>query len=486
MHDVIVVGAGVGGLASALAVAASGRSVLVVEALPEPGGKLGRVLLPGGVEADTGPSVLTLPHVLADVFARAGMHLEDAIELRRLDLATRYRFPDGTCFDTFGNLDSTLISVEEALGTNAARELSSFLSYARGVWEEAGERFVLAPARRPLSLLAMGLSSPARLFRVDPLRSLQRAVEARVREPHLVDMLLRFATYNGSDARRCPAALSSIAWVELGLGTFGVVGGVYEIARALERAGRSRGVRFRYGARVRRFLVEAGRVRGIELDDGERLLARALIANADVHHVYGSLLAKGRRLPTAALSLSAWTGIVRARRRARPPHEVLFPRRYLSELEDLFDDERVPKEPTVYVCAEERAHLRSGWEAHEPLFVMVNAPAGARDDGSLGERALLRLRQHGLLDEDDTLVWQRGPQDLAACFPDTRGALYGAASSTTTAAFRRLGNRAPDVEGLYLASGSVHPGGGVPLCLASGLFAADALIADEARRGAAA
>ena len=192
-----------------------------------------------------------------------------------------------------------------------------------------------------------------------------------------------------------------------------------------------------------------------------------------------------------APSMSGATAVLRARRRAeRPAHAVVFSANYREEARDIFERLRPPKAPTVYLCAQEKAHLREGWADDEPLFAMVNTPPiGVHNDGALDddclERGLDLARGRGLLDANDEVVWRRSARELAALFPGSAGSLYGAASNDRRAAFLRPKNAVTGIRGLYLASGSAHPGGGVPLCLQSGLLAADALLAagQSAERG---
>ena len=493
MADVVVVGAGVGGLSAAVSLAARGLAVEVLEAGERPGGKMGVVVV-DGVEADTGPSVLTLPGALDAVFRRAGTSLADEVELVEPEPAFRYLYPDGTTLDVFAAPGRTLASVEATLGLAARDELAAFLAYAGRIWDAAAPHFVFGPAPSPASLARGGLASLALLPRIDPLRTMAGAIRARVRSPHLRDLLARYATYNGSDVRRAPATLHCIAHVELSLGGFGVRGGMYEVARALARVAERLGVRIHCGARVERIAVRDKRVTGVETADGRCWSAGAVVANADAAQVFGSLLPAGTgrraRSGTADASMSGWTAILRARRRtgegARVAHTVLFPRRpYLEEFADIFDHDRPPAEPTVYLCAQEACHGRRGWEEDEPVFVMANAPPEPADGArpretwdALREAVLLRLDQAGLRDAGDELVWERTPSDLARQFPGSRGSLYGAASNGPLAAFRRPPNRT-GLDGLYLASGSAHPGGGVPLCALSGVAAARALLHDR-------
>ncbi|CAN5665100.1 phytoene desaturase family protein [soil metagenome] len=492
MADVLVVGAGVGGLAAAVVLAARGLNVEVLEAADRPGGKLG-IGIVDGTEFDTGPSVLTLPVVLDRIFRLVGTSLEDELELRAAAPAFRYLYPDGVALDIYPDLPRTLGSVEQTLGGAAAREMEAFLAYGRRIWEAAAPHFVFGPAPSPASLMQVGLSGIKLLGRIDPLRGMWSVIRRRVRSQHLRMLFARYATYNGSDPRTAPATLNCIAHVELALGGYGVKGGMYEITRALVRVAERLGVRLHYGARVTRITVEGGGVAAVETADGARWRTGAVIANADVAQVFGELIPgteRGAAAAAGAPSMSGWTGILRARRRegpqARVAHTVLFPTDYLEEFRDIFDRNRPPREPTVYLCAQEVCHGRSGWAEHEPIFLMANAPAEPGSDATpehvwdaFRAGVLDRLHGVGLCAADDLLVWERTPTQLARQFPGSRGSIYGAASNSPLAAFRRPANRVRGVGGLYLASGSAHPGGGMPLCLLSGCAAAQALLSDR-------
>ena len=479
----VVVGAGFGGLAAAAGLAARGWQVDVLEAAPQAGGKAGSVVL-DAVEVDTGPSVLTLPDAFAAVFARAGMRLEDEVVLRTPTPAFRYLYPDGLTLDIHPELDATLASVHAALGRGAADDLARFLARARRTWDAAAPHFILAPPPSLGSLLRPG--ALAALPHLDAFRTMRGAIDGNVRDPHLRHLLWRYATYNGSDVRRAPATLNCIAHVELGLGGFGVEGGIRALVDACVRACERVGVQFHYQRPARRILLSTdGRVTGVDTDAGH-LPARVVVANADASAVRTHLLPSGTRHGLSApreASTSGWTGILRARRRDEAPrvaHTVVFPENYLAEFEDLFDRDRPPADPTVYLCAQEACHGRPGWPDAEPVFVMANAPAHhAGDCAELRARVETRLDAAGLRAPEDAWIWERTPAGLAAEHPGSGGALYGAASNDAFAAFRRPPNRVTGVPGLYLASGSAHPGGGMPLCARSGLAAADAALADH-------
>lgn len=478
--QVVVIGAGIGGLAAAIRLAAAGHAVTVFDAIPRAGGKAG-IAEHDGVTFDTGPSLLTMPEVFDDLFRAAGTSLAAQVRLVDPVPAFRYLWPDGAAVDLHRAPEASVAAVSAALGSQAGAEFERYLAYTKGIWEAANGTFVSGPAPTLGRLLRMGPATLAKFTKIDPMRSMKRAVESLISEPHLRDICLRYATYNGSDPRVAPATLNCIAWVELGLGGWGIEGGLYALVAALEETAKRLGVAFAYGEPVARITRTGRRADGVVLLHGEAVAADAVVVNADAAHLYRALLPEGTRsgqlLPP---STSGMTVVLRAEAQAkRAPHTVLFPADYGREFSDMFDHNRAPEEPTLYLCAQSLAHARSGWAGQEPVFAMANAPAepldgetGAEAWVALEARLLKRGIDAGLLAADDAVVWRRSPRELAATFPDTRGALYGAASNDRFAAFRRPSNSAPQLDGLFLASGSAHPGGGLPLCALSGRRAA--------------
>lgn len=484
MSRLAVVGSGVGGLAAAAILAHEGHDVTVFEAGPIPGGKAGQQVV-DGVGFDTGPSVLTLPEVFRTLFARCGEQLADTVTLRTLDPAFRYLWTDGTTLDVRHAPEDTLAEVRQTLGPEAAEELGAFLDYARRIWDTASPRFVFGPALEARTLLTVPPSELLGLTRVDPLRTMRGGIARHVRSPHLRWLLERYATYNGSDPRAAPATLNCIAHVELGLGGYGVEGGIHALVQALVGLLERQGGTLRLATPVERITLTGGRVTGIVTAEGPSSFD-GVVCNADVGHLAHTLLPEASPPAPSPASTSGWTAVVRASTPPVAAHAVAWPEAYGREFEDLFDHDRPPQDPTVYACDQTLAHGRPTWsDGSRPVFLMANAPAeptgGSRPDATwsdLRERVLARARAAGLIGPDDPVVWERSPAGLAASFPGSRGALYGAASNSPLSAFKRPANRIRRVPGLYLASGSAHPGGGLPLVAMSGQLAADAVLAD--------
>jgi phytoene desaturase len=476
---VIVVGAGIGGLSAAIRLAASGARVTIFEAHARPGGKAG-IEVVDGVAFDTGPSLMTMPHVFEDLFAVAGTRLHDELRLTAPDPAFRYLWPDGARFDVHHQADATLDAARASFGANASLELEGFLAHTRRIWEAAEPHFVAGPSPSLGSIVRLGLAGMLAMTRIDALRSMRGAIVSLVTEPHLRDVLLRYATYNGSDPRVAPATLNCIAWVELGLGGWGVEGGMFAPSQALVRVAERLGVEVCCSARVARIERSGHAVTGVALDDGRLEQADAVVVNADAAHLHHALLGGEGQAPRLAPSTSGLTAVYRAAPEARRvAHTVIFPERYEAEFEDMFDRGIVPRQPTVYLCDQHLAHGRARWPDAHPVFAMINAPAEPADgetDPAVWAASEEAMRQRaveaGMLHAADTAVWRRSPTDLARQYPHTRGAIYGAASNDRFAAFRRPRNTVAGFSGLFAATGSAHPGGGVPLCALSGARAA--------------
>ncbi len=477
---VVVIGAGFGGLSAAAALASHGCAVHVVERADAVGGKAGTASVDGAV-FDTGPSLLTLPEVPRHLFALAGESLDDHVTLRRLDHGFRYHFPSGTQLDVHARLTDTLSSVRAAFGSDAAAELTGFVGYAERIWQASAPEFVFGDAPSLRRVLTLPVGRVAGLARIDALRSMRAAIWSKVRTPELRHVLLRYATYNGSDPRVAPATLNCIAAVELAMGGWGVQGGMVALAAGLAALATRRGATIETGVEVAALSARGKRLTGVRLASGETLAADAVVSNADVRLLHERLLPpRLRPRPTPHTpSMSGYNAVLRVDRRADAvAHQVVFGANYEDEFAAIFDRGDVTPEPTVYACNQRVAHGRPGWDDADALFTMINAPSTRAqrcplDVDALRDTVLGQLRRAGVAAEAE-IVWQRTPAGLAERFPGSDGALYGDASNSRLTAFQRPGNRSPHADGLFVASGTAHPGGGVPLAMLSGLAAARA------------
>lgn len=471
MSRVVVIGAGVGGLAVAARLACLGHRVTVLEAADTVGGKLGSWERDGFC-FDTGPSLLTMPAVFKDLFAATG-GWPAGLELQRLDPIARYRFADGTGFDATDDLDELCRRLDVALGDGAGDDWRAFLVRARRIWKASRTPFLESALHGSRSLAALTLKHPGDLATLAPGRSLRDLGRRHLRDPRLRLLLDRYATYNGSDPRRAPAALAAIPYVEQAYGGWYVTGGLRRLADALLQRCLDVGVEVRTATRV---VAIHDPATGVLLEDGSELPADLVVANADATHVYGDLVdcpAAQRKLAKATPSLAGFVLLlaVEGRTSGQAHHTVLFPENYDAEFDAVFREHAHPVEdPTLYVSVPPD----QAPEGHEAWFVLVNAPRHGTDRGAIDWRApgladryterLLDLLAARGLPVRDRVLWREviTPADLEERTGAVGGAIYGTSSNGATAAFLRPANRSP-VPGLFLVGGSSHPGGGLPL-----------------------
>ncbi|MGV7034367.1 1-hydroxycarotenoid 3,4-desaturase CrtD [Methylobacterium symbioticum] len=485
---VAVIGAGIGGLVAALRLAHAGLDVTVLERAPAPGGKM-RALPVGPAAIEAGPTVFTMRWVLDEVFAECGASLDAHVALTPARLLARHAWEGDGTLDLFAGIDESAEAIHAFAGAREAAGYRRFCARAAEVYETLEGPFIRSDRPTALDLaLRVGPFGLPRLWRIQPFATLWSALGEDFRDPRLRQLFARYATYCGSSPFEAPATLMLVAHVEQA-GVWSVAGGLSALARAVADLAAARGARLRYGAEVRGIVVEHGRVAGLDLADGERLPAEAVICNADAAALGAGLLGPaatppGERLAASERSLSAVTVCARAVAAGFPlaRHTVFFSRDYRAEFDTILRGRRLPEDPTIYVCAQDRDEAAAP-KGPERLLLLVNAPAEGPEQPSPQEieRCVTNLRgklaRHGLSLTDADPPVTTGPAEFAALFPGTRGALYGRASRGSTATFQRPAARTA-LPGLYLAGGSVHPGPGVPMAAQSGRLAARALLQD--------
>ncbi|MFD2719429.1 1-hydroxycarotenoid 3,4-desaturase CrtD [Hymenobacter monticola] len=478
-QPVAVIGAGIAGIAAAARLAVAGHAVTVFEAGPTFGGKMHQFALPGGYRFDAGPSLFTLPQLVDDIFRLAGRTPADYFRYERLDPITHYFFADGTRLHAWADAEKFAAEVEAKLGTPAA-EVTKFLQRAGRAYDATAGTFLHKSLHKAGTYL-----SPETLKAVGALPQLgllgtmhQRHESAFGRDPRLVQLFDRYATYNGSDPYQAPATLSMIPHLEHGIGAFYPEGGIYAIAESLAKLATEFGVKFRYNEAVEEIIAAEKRVTGVRTAQDVYDFGR-VVSNMDVVPTYRRLLprqpAPERTLgqPRSSSALIFYWGISRAFPEL-DLHNIFFSADYKAEFDAIFQQKTVADDVTVYVNITSKKTPTDAPPGHENWFVMVNVPHDQGQDWDALTRktraAVLRKLSQALGTAVEPLiaaekVWT--PPGIAADTSSFGGALYGSSSNNALAAFLRHPNFSGRLEGLYFCGGSVHPGGGIPLCLLS-------------------
>ena len=494
MARIAVIGAGVGGMATAIRLASSGHDVEVFEQASHVGGKLATYRREG-FAFDTGPSLFTIPAVYRDLFLNTGAALEDCIDLQAVEPAFGYRFSDGSEVIVPGvGITKAAEAFAGAFGGVSARDWSALMDRAARMWQITREPFLQSPLRGWRTLLSLA-KGPGDVRTVAPRTSLRSIGQQYLSDPRLRQVLDRYATYTGSDPRQAPAVLATVPYVEQAFGAWHIGGGLGMLADALAQRCTDLGVTIHLECDVAAITTADGRVTGLRLDDGSLVPAPIVVANADASQVYTTLLddpravSAQRDLVKATPSLAGFVLLlaVRGRTPGLQHHNVWFPADYDDEFDSIFGKApRAVADPAIYVCAPDDPSMRPD-DDHESWFVLVNAPRhspGGRVAGTIdwdadgfahdyADHILTTLAGRGM-DVRDRILWReiRTPADLERAVRAPGGAIYGTSSNGSRAAFQRPANQSP-IPGLFLVGGSSHPGGGLPLVGMSAQIVAD-------------
>ncbi len=490
---VVIIGAGIGGLAAALDLVGQGLAVTVVERAGGPGGKLRGVNL-GGHLLDAGPTVFTLRAVFDQLFADAGTSLDRHLTVRPLNTLARHAWDDAQ-LDLFADPQQSAQAIGDFAGAAEARGFLEFCARSRRIFETLDANFMRAQRPDPVRLaMAVAPEGLGRLWGISPFTTLWQALGRHFRDPRLRQLFARYATYCGSSPFAAPATLMLVAHAEQ-MGVWTIDGGMFRLAQAMTQLAATRGVTFHYDTDVAEVRVANGRAHGVVLANGEQIGADAVICNTDTAALSSGLLGSKAtsatsRSPAKARSLSAVTWLMKARPQgfALHRHNVFFSNDYAAEFVDISTREQVPGDPTVYVCAQDRDDERTKTQSTpQRLLCLINAPPtgdrqlyDASEIEQCSERMARRLAKCGLhLHPEPVTTTITTPADFNRLYPGTGGALYGRASHGWMASFQRPAARSK-LPGLYLAGGSTHPGPGLPMAAMSGRLAAQCVIADLA------
>jgi phytoene desaturase len=481
-----------GGLATAIRLAAAGYSVEIFEKNERTGGKL-NLLEESGFRWDTGPSLITMPFVYQELFKAAGRNFEDYVELVPVEPICRYFYPDAarTVFDASDSIAKMTAEIEKLEPQDIAAYFR-FMAYSRRLYDLTAEVFLFRGINAVQDLFRM---KPGSTFKIDPFRTVHQAVASFFKDPRLIQLFDRYATYNGSSPYLAPATLNIIPYVELGMGGWYVKGGLYSLAQAYQRLAEELGVTVHAGQdwAIEQILTEGKRVRGVRLKSGAEVKADRVVANTDVAYTYSRLLKELRqprlnRLEPSCSGFVLFLGLNRQYSQLAH-HNILFSHDYRQEFADIFERKIPPQDATIYICWTGKTDPQHAPPGKSNLFVLVNAPylSEAFDWQAPGAvqnyRNLIikRMEEFGLENLSEAIEVERTmtPFDLSRRYNAERGAIYGLSSNNRFSAFLRPPNRSRRLRGLYFVGGSTHPGGGVPLVTLSARIVADLIEQDQ-------
>lgn len=478
-----VIGAGLGGLSAAIHLKARGYETEIFERNAHTGGKMSEWQV-DGYRFDTGPSLLTMPEVIDELFAAAGKDRRDYLEFTPVAPVCRYFWPDGSMLDASTDMDEMIAAIAKISPRDAAN-YPAFMSYCQRIHDLTAEIFLHTPIHEWRKVMKKKfLPALFNLHRIDPLRNMHNGVRRFFSDPRIVQLFDRFATYNGSSPYLAPATLNIIPYVEHGLGGYYIRGGMYQLAEALTRLATEMGIRIHTNTEVTQIIVRDKHVKGLVVN-GEFINSSQIVCNGDVVTSFDKLIAgyprKKAKLNRLEPSLSGMVFMWGVERESSQlaHHNIFFSDDYKKEFQHIFEERRAPDDPTVYVAITARTDATHAPAGCENWFVLLNMPylQPGQDWPAMVEKmreaVISKLLKSGIdlrgkISREKILT----PEDFYQLYGSNRGSIYGISSNGKSNAFLRPANRSRDIEGMYFAGGSTHPGGGIPLVLLSGKMTA--------------
>ncbi len=523
--DVVVIGAGLAGLASAVELAARGLKVCVVDKNDHLGGKMNVLSVPyagpvagsgatvdGRFTFDMGPTIITLPNVLREIIARSGRSTEDYIDLVNLDPQWRCMYEDGAVLDLHQNVDTMAAALDKQFPSALpGRGYREFVEYSRRMLRLSEKVFFYKDVGSPIDMMrASPMGDPRMLADVLAMRmhsTMAATAHKYVREPHLQQLVEHFLQYVGSSPFLAPAILTLIAAAQVDQGCWYPMGGTRQVARTLARIGAELGVTYLTSTTVKRINADGLRATGVDVTDADggsarTITARHIVSNCDVQRTLSGLLASpaasARRDKVASQYTPACSGVVLYLGLNRQydhllHHDFLFSRSAKAEFNDIYTRGEPAADPTLYLAVPSRTDAAQAPDGCESLYILVHTAYRRphhdwlNADGSPGpllksyrDVIVNKLRRFGMEDVEQHIVVERylTPTQIDQWYNAEGGAIYGLASHGRLQGGFKPRNRSLVLDNLYLAGGSVNPGPGVPMVMMSGVTAANALLHD--------
>ena len=479
MPKAIIIGAGVAGIATAIRLAIKGYQVEIFEANAYPGGKLSE-FSQDGFRFDAGPSLLTMPQYIDELFSLAGRNPKDYFEYQRLPIICQYFYPDGSKITAWADQEKFVEELSKATFEPKENLIRGIENSAK-IYRATHEVFLESSLHQFKTFFSKkGFRALFRLSQIDSKRTMHRANESFFRSKKLVQFFDRYATYNGSDPYRAPATLNVIPHLEQHYGAWFPTGGMYAIVKSLVKLAKELGVNFNFNNPVNSIILENKKAVGIKASNGIHK-ADIIVSNSDVWCTYKRLLANHPelhpdKLLNQARSSSAlifYWGIKKQFEQL-DLHNIFFSKDYKAEFDAIWQQQTIGPDPTVYLNISSKLEPGDAPEGCENWFVMINVPANNGQDWDAlineAKKNILKKLSDALKEDIAGLIVSESvldPRSIESKTSSYQGSIYGTSSNDRFAAFLRHANKSSKINNLLFCGGSVHPGGGIPLCLLS-------------------
>ena len=477
MKKAIIIGSGIGGIATALRLRSMNYDVTVFENNNYPGGKLASFDL-GPYRFDAGPSLLTMPHFIDELFILFNENPRDYFNYKKKDISCRYFWDDGTKLNAYSEKSKFINEINKVLGVKEST-VSTYLLKAKKKYDLTKSMFLEQSLHKLKTYLSKDLLiGLCNVFSFQINKTLNQVNELELKEPHLVQLFNRFATYNGSSPYKTPGMMTLVQHLEQEYGTYVSDKGMNNITKSLYDLALRQGIDFKFNSFVSQILVSGKRAIGVSVGE-ESYSSDIVVSNMDIVPTYRNLL-KNYYQPEKTLSqersssaLIFYWGINKEFKNL-DLHNIFFSNDYKKEFQSIFEKKSIFSDPTVYINITSKDVKGDAPDNCENWFVMINSPndSGQDWDNTIDEvksNILKKINRLLNIDLEDYIEYEKvyTPKTIESNTQSYMGSLYGSSSNNLMSAFLRHPNFSNKILNLYFCGGSVHPGGGIPLCLLS-------------------
>ena len=477
MKKAIIIGSGIGGIATALRLRSMNYDVTVFENNNYPGGKLASFDL-GPYRFDAGPSLLTMPHFIDELFVLFNENPRDYFNYKKKDISCKYFWDDGTKLNAYSEKSKFINEINKVLGVNEST-VSTYLLNAKRKYDLTKSMFLEQSLHKLKTYLSKDLLiGLCNVFSFQINKTLNQVNELELKEPHLVQLFNRFATYNGSSPYKTPGMMTLVQHLEQEYGTYVSDKGMNNITKSLYDLALRQGIDFKFNSFVSQILVSGKRAIGVSVGE-ESYSSDIVVSNMDIVPTYRNLL-KNHYQPEKTLSqersssaLIFYWGINKEFKNL-DLHNIFFSNDYKKEFQSIFEKKTIFSDPTVYINITSKDVKGDAPDNCENWFVMINSPndSGQDWDNMIDEvksNILKKINRLLNIDLEDYIEYEKvyTPKTIESNTQSYMGSLYGSSSNNLMSAFLRHPNFSNKILNLYFCGGSVHPGGGIPLCLLS-------------------
>ena len=488
-NKAIVISAGIAGLSVAIRLQNAGFIVEVFESNDYPGGKL-TDFSKNGYRFDMGPSLFTMPQFIEELFSISRKNSKDYFSYKKKETTCNYFFKDGTTFEAKSDVHKFAKSAAKTFNVDED-QLLLYFSRSKKKYELTSTLFLEKSLHKFSTYFTKDTIKA--IFNINSLdinSTLHDYNTKSFKDSRLVQLFDRFATYNGSSPYQTPGIMSMIPHLEQYYGTFFPTGGMHSITQSIYQLALDLGVKFHFNSKVDKIHISNKKAIGISSNERD-FFSDIVISNSDVVPTYRSLL-KGQKSPEKTLrqprsssALIFYWGI-RKEFHALDLHNIFFSEDYNQEFKYIFKKQQVYNDPTVYVNITSKENKSDAPKGCENWFVMVNVPSNTGQDwdniiNNVRSNILKKLSISLSVNIEDLIETETvlDPRLIESKTNSYQGALYGASSNNKFAAFLRHPNFSQQISNLYFCGGSVHPGGGIPLCLLSGKIVSDLILKNK-------